>query len=129
MFWSLGFFIFVFFKVQYITVLYTESGKNRDDESFQATLYLRGSFAVWLISVIHYNCSDNKMLWKGKDILITSTFICIWEARIHYIYKSSKVWASFSFPNRLEQSSENLTFNCTTWLLKLNKKIYKNACY
>lgn len=70
--------------------------------------------------MIHYNCSDNKMLQKGKDILITSIFVYIWEARIHYIYKSSKVWASFSFPDRLEQSSENLAFTCTAWLLRLN---------
>lgn len=35
----------MFLKVQYNAVLHTESGKNRDGEYFQATLYLRGSFA------------------------------------------------------------------------------------
>lgn len=45
---------FVFLKVHYNTVLHTESGKNRDGESFQATLYLRGSFAEKAMS----HCSD-----------------------------------------------------------------------
>lgn len=35
----------IILKVHCNTVLHTESRKKRDGESFQATLYLRGSFA------------------------------------------------------------------------------------